>query len=155
MKKEFDDLGQLFAYLQKQVDNVLNDEVATTAKKVHRQVIKENVYDWQPEIYERRGANGGLFDLNNFKALVQDGEAIFQNNTLFNERYGSANRGFLAALIDGGDGTGGYYYDYPATKHNFKKPRRIFEPTAEKMNQNGLAADMLKFGLNRHGIDAE
>lgn len=157
---EFDNLDKLFRYIEKQTAKALEDDVAKAAKQVHKEVIEEEVYDWEPEEYERRGEHGGMLDTRNYIAKLRDAPLIenhildFANMTPYSKKYWREKMGYLADLINWGDGANGAHYDYPATDYDFKRPRAIYAPTIERLEAK-IAAQALKAGLKKRGIDTE
>lgn len=71
--------------LQKKAEKSARSKDSTTpiaekAKETMRDVIEERVYNrYSPEIYERRGENGGLIDNNNIVATITDNHIILDN----------------------------------------------------------------------------
>lgn len=67
----FKNLNDLMKHITKDVTDVLQHEVADTAKSHMQEAIQTTVYDaYDPEHYTRRMGNGGLLDGDNIEAAV-------------------------------------------------------------------------------------
>lgn len=154
-------LKALEDYLLDKIDSVLLDEVASGVKDTEQQVIQDVVYSaYSPNVYSRRGANGGLSDKENMtESLVAPGELWVENFTPFNDGYDTLNHGFgLDELVEYGDYSSGYCYDYPFSKAQeptFLYPRPFTQETMDRLNKTKEYLDQLWAGLRRRGIHVE
>ena len=79
----FKDLKSLNAYLQKQVQEVMEKEVSETVKDVMQEHIQKDVYDKIPEIEH----NGGLIDRDNIESRpIRNGIEV-ENVTYHDGKY--------------------------------------------------------------------
>ncbi len=84
----FDNLESLFQHLETQIQDVMEHEVADTAKEIVRDAVQEDVYDvFTPKFYTRRMENGGMSDMDNYSVEeIKNGIAIRNNTPLDNGR---------------------------------------------------------------------
>ncbi len=67
----FKNLNSLMKHIEKDVTDVLQHEVADTAKSHMQEAIQADVYNaYDPEYYTRRLSNNGLLDEDNIEATV-------------------------------------------------------------------------------------
>lgn len=158
---EFSSLKALEKYLQDKIDSALLVEVARGVKEVEQQAILDVVYDaYTPNVYSRRGVSGGLADKENMtESLVAPGELWVENYTPFNGGYNTLNHGFgLDELVEFGDYSSGYCYDYPFSttqEPTFIYPRPFTQETIDRLNKSKEHLDQLWAGLRRRGIHVE
>ena len=101
---------------------------------------------YKPKIYERRDS-GGIDDPDNIVGTVQNMELEVENITPFASGYGTWNRGVgLTELINNGNSTSGYFYDYPG---EFNQPRPFLDNTIEEIERTDDVEDALARGLNK------
>ena len=156
MKKSYNDIKALKSDLKKDINAVLADEVFNEVRKCELEHLEEDVFSiYEPSIYERR-RTGGLDDENNIIAQVNDGTLTVLNITQFNPGYGTSNKGVgLAELVNGGDGAGGYQYDYPfRIRVPYTEPRKFIDNTITELENTSKLNDALVKGLRKRGIDA-
>ncbi len=84
----FDNLESLFQHLETQIQDVMQHEVADTAKEIVRDAVQEDVYDvFTPKVYTRRMENGGMSDMDNYSVeAIKNGIAIRNDTPLDNGR---------------------------------------------------------------------
>ncbi len=158
---EFRSLKDLENYLQDKIDSALLVEVAAGIKEVEQTAIQDIVYNtYDPFVYSRRGTHGGLADKDNMtESLVASGELWIENYTPFNEGYDTLNHGFgLDELVEYGDYSSGFYYDYPYSTYQeptFLYPRPFTQETIDRLNKSKEHLDQLWAGLRRRGIHAK
>ena len=137
----FSSLKDLEKYIETQLQDVMEDEVAETVKDNMHEAIQTSVYDmYSPTYYHRRYDNGGLGDINKMDVTpIEKGIEIKDNAPLDNGRNDYAlddiivNRGVLG---------------YP-------QGRDFYEATADRLNQNKEHIIALKNGLKKRGIEIE
>lgn len=158
---EFKTFKELEMYLQDKIDSALLDEVAAGIKEVEQRAIQDVVYgSYDPSTYSRRETHGGLADKNNMEeSLVTQGELWVENYTPFNEGYDTLNHGFgLDELVEYGDYSSGYCYDYPWAIYQeptFIYPRPFTQETVDRLRVSKEHLDQLWAGLRRRGIHAK
>ena len=116
-------LEELYALIQKKIDESLKEDVSEVVKQVES-IEAKNILDeydpikYDPIKYERRDHNG-IDDVNNMTDNVSNGMLTIANETEFNQsqdnnpNYHTSNQGNdLIGLIEYGDGWNGYKYDY-------------------------------------------
>lgn len=160
---EIKNLKQLRKYIEKALQNSLENEVFEMVKDTESRHTVSDVYDvYKPKIYERRDTSGGLGDTDNIiydeAKLKNENILSVENATEFNHRYGTKNHGVgLADLIEKGDkrfgGTSDYEYDYP--KSDYAKPRPFISNTKEEIKDTKSHIKALKRGLSRNGINID
>jgi hypothetical protein len=92
MSKSFNNLKDLFAHVEKQMQSTLKNEVAERVIQEMSETILEETYEqYTPsgkEPYERRGLRGGLADPSNMHVeIVDDNTISIENTTQGNSRY--------------------------------------------------------------------
>jgi hypothetical protein len=159
---EFKNENELIKYLQSQMRDVMNNEMAQMVKKKESESVEKNVYQaYQPEngepfIYERRKINGGLADERNMKHKVKNVpngvELSVENKTK-----GKDDNFQIADLVEYGDGYNGKEYDYKTnrigTEHEYLRGRPFTEKTEEDIVQSNEHVEIMKNGLKARGID--
>lgn len=154
MGNAFKSLDALMGSIKKKIDNALENEVAEIVKETEQQSAIYEVYAvYEPRMYERRGGDGGLGDMENMVSTVSGGTLTVTNETSFNSGYGTSNSGSnLDELVEYGDGGGGHHYDYP--DRGFYQPRPFIQKTEESLAAGGCAIPKaaLEIGLERQGI---
>lgn len=153
----YKDLKSLFAAMQKDMHEVMADEVYETVVEVQQEEIVREVYDaYEPYQYERRGENGGLLDKNNNRATfftVNGGmQMLVQNVTK-----GQDNGRYITPLIVGGDGAYGMEYDYKTnrdgTSWKYLQERDFISSTMRRLERTLEAHEAMRRGLAKRGYN--
>lgn len=146
MKDLYDDVDELLKSLEADIEDTLMHEVLDEVKEIELRHVEEDVFDvYKPKIYERRDS-GGIDDPDNIVGTVQNMELEVENITPFASGYGTWNRGVgLTELINNGNSTSGYFYDYPG---EFNQPRPFLDNTIEEIERTDDVEDALAKGLN-------
>ena len=159
---EFKNLTELNKYLNQQIREVMDNEMAAMVKKKESESVEKNVYQaYQPDngepfVYERRKTNGGLEDERNMKHNVRnikDGVELSVENTT----KGKDQNFRLDTLIEYGDGTDGKEYQYKTNRINtadeYLRARPFTEKTEESIAQSNEHVEVMKNALKAKGID--
>lgn len=149
MKDLYDDAEDLLKELKTDIEDTLIHEVLDTVKEIELRHVEEDVFDvYSPKIYERRDSGeGGIDDPDNIIGTVQNMELEVENITPFASGYGTWNKGIgLAELINDGNSTSGYFYDYPG---EFNQPRPFLDNTIEEIERTDDVENALARGLNK------
>lgn len=155
MNKAYNDIDALLNDVRKDIDNALMCEVLNAVKEIEIEHIQSEVYSvHQPTTYERRTSDG-IDDPNNIVGTVNKGELLVDNITEFNTGYGTMNHGQgLDILINGGDGAGGYSYDYPfRIRVPYTDPRPFIDRTEEELDNSSKVENALEKGLRKRGLE--
>lgn len=146
-KNTYNDIDKLLNDIRVDIEDVLMDEVLDEVKDIELEHIQDDVLNvYTPKIYERRG-HGGIDDPENIVGEVNNMRLTIDNKTKFNDGYGTYSHGDgLADLINGGDGTCGYYYDYPG---EFQLPRPFLDNTEYEIERTNRVDDALVKGMRR------
>lgn len=136
----FDNINDLFKYVENKTKDAMKTEVADTAKSAMSEAVNKDVYDvYDPVWYTRRGTNGGLSDTENYTVHeIQDGIEITNDTPLDNG--GMSPR--LDDIICNGLG-----------KQPF--PRDFYKGTSDILERSDDLRAALKEGLKARGIDVE
>ena len=136
---KFDDLDDLFRYIEKQTQDVMKKEVADKAKQAMSEAVQSSVYDvYDPKYYTRRGKNGGLSDTNNYDVYeIPDGIEVVNNTPPDN---GSSVD--LDDIICNGLGHQPFSRDF-------------YKETIDILNRSDDLRAALKEGLKARGINAD
>lgn len=147
MKDLYDDVKELLKSLEADIEDTLMHEVLDEVKEIELRHVEDDVFDvYKPKIYERRDS-GGINDPDNIVGTVQNMELEVENITPFASGYGTWNRGIgLTELINDGNSTSGYFYDYPG---EFNQPRPFLDNTIEEIERTDDVEDALARGLNK------
>lgn len=147
MKDLYDDVEELLKSLEADIEDTLMHEVLDEVKEIELRHVEDDVFDvYKPKIYERRDS-GGINDPDNIVGTVQNMELEVENITPFASGYGTWNRGIgLTELINDGNSTSGYFYDYPG---EFNQPRPFLDNTIEEIERTDDVEDALARGLNK------
>lgn len=152
MKKSYDDIEFLLIDAKKDIDSTLASEVFEEARDCQLEHVEMDVFSvYQPKEYLRR-SSGGIDDPGNIIGEVKDGILTVENITPFNPGYGTGNHGsVLAELINGGHGSGGYYYDYPSYGA-YTYPRPFIDNTVKDLEMSNRLEDAMKKGLAKRNM---
>jgi hypothetical protein len=163
---EFSNLKQLEKYLNKQMADVLQNEVAEKVKDVEQESIDRTVYrgyqptspDSEPWVYERRRDDGGLRDRRNMEEAIthtSNGVELSVENTTT----GKDDNFEIADLVEYGDGTNGKEYTFKRnrddTAKQYLRGRPFTQETVETLERTGEHVDEMRKGLKRKGLDVE
>lgn len=153
MKDAYDDIDVLLKDLESDIEDTLLDEVLDEVKDIELDFVESEVFSAHtPKIYERR-TYGGIDDPDNIIGTVSNMELDVENITRFNPGYGTWNKGVgLAELINDGNSTQGYFYDYPG---EFNQPRPFIDKTVEKIESTNIIDNALEKGLIKRKWDVE
>ena len=143
------------------VDNVLNHEMFTEARKAETEAINGAVYDaYDPLEYDRRGSMGGFADPDNIViqgGAARNGRLVLKNVTPPDDRYdGSTTGKDLAELIAYGHSrycrVNGVGYDFisksPRRRKQYMSPRDFVGLSREIFTKEDKIA-VLRKGLLR------
>jgi hypothetical protein len=163
---EFSTLKQLEAYINKQMRDVLQNEVAEKVKDVEQRNIQDEVYEGyvtsqaggQPYIYQRRRTNGGLQDKKNMKSKVKNlGSGQGVELSVENVAKGKDDKFRLDTLIEYGDGTDGKEYEYKTnrdgTADQYLRGRPFTNETVKELESSNEHVHVFKNGMKSRGID--
>ena len=136
---KYDNLDDLFRYIEKQTKDVMKKEVADEAKQSMSEAVQSSVYDvYAPKYYTRRGKNGGLADTDNYDVYeIPDGIEVVNNTPPDN---GSSVD--LDDIICNGLGQQPF-------------PRDFYKETIDTLNRSDDFRAALKEGLKARGINAD
>lgn len=153
MKNIYDDINELLEDIEFDIEDTLMNEVLEEVKGMEVEHVKTDVFNvYSPNIYTRRGYNG-IDDPNNIVGSVNDMELSVENVTQFNDGYGTYNHGLgLADLINDGDRTNGYCYDYPG---EFNQPRPFLDNTEYEIETTSRVENALVKGLRTRKYDID
>ena len=148
----FKDLDSIFAHVKKSVAGGLKNEVFDFTKALQSEEIRREVYDvYNPVMYDRRGADGGLGDPENIVGAVDESTLtlIVTNETPPNPYApdGASTNKSLAEVVEYGEG-----YDYYKTGAEYLNPRPFTQATYDELKSNKTHVEMLKIALNKRGI---
>lgn len=161
----FNSIQELQAYLNKEMADVLKNEVAQTVKNIEQEKVITEVYDkynitenglQEPYKYQRRGWNGGLADQKNMTENVNE-TAGGVTLTVENITKGQQSGEEIAGLIEFGDGNGYGEYDYKlnrdGTSWQYLRARPFTKTTEEELASTGEHIQVFKNGMKSKGID--
>lgn len=136
---KFDNLDDLFRYIEKQTKDVMKKEVADEAKQAMSEAVQASVYDaYVPKYYTRRGKNGGLADTDNYDVYeIPNGIEVVNNTPPDN---GSSVD--LDDIICNGLGQQPF-------------PRDFYKEAIDILNRSDDLRAALKEGLKTRGINAD
>ena len=150
-KDTYDDIDLLLKDLKSDIEDVLLDEVLDEVKAIELKHVEKDVFSvYSPKIYERRRSEG-IDDPDNIVAEVRNMQLEVDNITMFNNGYGTYNKGIgLVDLINDGNSRKGYFYDYPGS---FEQPRPFIDNTIEEVEKTRSVEDALAKGLIKRRYD--
>lgn len=136
----FNNLNDLFRYIERQTQDTMRNEVAETAKDAMSKTVNSAVYGvYQPEYYRRRGLNGGLADKDNYTVEEIHNGIIVTNDTPLDN---GNNEPRLDDIICNGLGRQPF-------------PRDFFSEAENELLRTQVHKQALKKGLRDRGIDVE
>lgn len=155
MPNEFDDLDELFDFLDESMDKALKKEVGNKVRKVMKDKIKTVVYqdEIKPKQYDRKYSHGGLIDDKNI-AITDEGQLKvgieeIRTNDASDDRKAPAGTKNVAEIVEYGEG---YTWVKSEIYKNQPHPRPFTQATIDELEKNEAHVDALKDGLNRQGI---
>lgn len=148
---KFDNLGALFAHINKQVNNALETNVEPVVEKTLAEKVRSEVYSaYEPEVYQRRGELGSLANMQS--ELIEDGVLFTKDVAISNESVlgypSSSGTEFSRWVADGAVSPKPFGYG-PWTES-----RDFIGAAVDELNASGAAAKALAAGLNGSGIVA-
>ena len=159
---EFKNLTELNKYINQQMKNALQNEVAQVVKNKEQEKVVTEVYEkytpnnGEPWVYERRGTSGGLADQRNMKSKVKnikDGVELSVENVT----KGKDEKVQISDLVEFGDGYRGLEYDYKEnrddTADQYLQSRPFQERTVDELAQTNEHVKAMKNGLIRQGLN--
>lgn len=165
---EFKTLKQLETYLNKQMRDVLAQNVAPVVKDVEQRNIEDEVYQGyktnntggQPWVYQRRRTNGGLQDKKNMKHKVKNlGSGQGVELSVENVTKGKDDRYQIADLIEYGDGYNGKEYTYKENRDNtadqYLRGRPFTRETEKELQLNKEHIHAFKNGMKSKGFNVQ
>lgn len=136
----FNNLNDLFRYIERQTQDTMRNEVAETVKDTMSKAVDSAVYNvYQSEYYTRRGLNGGLADKDNYTVEEIQNGIIVQNDTPLDN---GNNIPRLDNIICNGLGRQPF-------------PRDFYSETENELLRTQAHKEALKRGLRDRGVDAE
>jgi hypothetical protein len=153
-------LEKALSVIRKKIDESLKAEVADAVRDEEMIAIATTVYaaygnnsTGEPNVYERRGSDGGLADPNNMPSEVNDGTLRVWNITPANSEYPPdyGNDGFTAGeiVLNGGP----YHHPKGAnTFGDFHLPRDFIGATYSGLRSSKTHVSALKEGLTKRGL---
>lgn len=161
---DFDDLKDLYEYVEKAHEETACKDVQEVIKEVESDVIDEEVYSKyeNPTEYERREKSGGLGDTNNMivhppKKIGNIIEVEITNETPIKPPNDGLIRHYrLDDVIE----YGGKYYEYPIKNrdedvYTYLKPRPFTEKTEIRLFATKEHEKAYKNAMKAKGIDID
>lgn len=158
MGKTFKSLNDLFKYIEKNVTEIMEKDVAQAVKDEQQRQINDLVYEaYEPYVYQRRmWSNGGLGDEEVMVATIgktADGVVLSVVNLA---RGSNQEHLYIAPLVEYGHDNGHGKYQHPYNRDNtawkFLRSRPFTEATIDALKKSGLHIEVMKQELNRRGI---
>lgn len=155
MDIEFESVEDLLNYVESDIKNALENEVATQVKLIEQEIIDEVVYDvYNPTRYERRYDYEGLSDIRNMKHEVKkigDEITLFvSNETKVSEHtYDSGEGEYLDEIIEYGMLKSKRYEKVDVDEvPRYAEPRPFTEETQKYINNKDLIENILRKKLD-------
>lgn len=151
MKDSYDEIEELLKDIKSDIQDTLCDEVLDEVKRIELEHVRDDVFSvYLPKIYRRRNS-GGIDDPDNIVGELYDMRLEVDNDTRFNDDYGTYNHGIgLADLINDGNSTHSYFYDYPG---EFNSPRPFIDNTIDEIERTNDVEEALAKGLKKRKYD--
>ena len=148
-------LAQAIAKLKPAIDNALAKEVADEVKRTQAETAQTYVYGvYSPRMYSRRGS---FTDQGQMSVEVGGGKLTVKSTAKpspWSIPAGRATTGKdLVALVEGGNGAGGYYDFW--THGSYMGPRPFIEITGAQLEGSRTHIDALRRGLSRQGFNVK
>ena len=136
----YKNINDLFKRIEKDVQEVLVNEVAETVKDEMKQAIDDTVYStYEPEYYKRRGEQGGLLDEDNITVTELENGILLRDTAPLNG--GKTGYDLDRIIIDGSG--------------NQAFPRDYIEETKERLEDNKAHVNAMVQGLRKKGYDVK
>lgn len=149
----FNDLESLWKYAQKEIKNVMKNEVVDVIKDVEQKVIQRVVLDaYEPTAYDRRSEMGngeeGLISKDNMVADYEEGSNFIQinvtNDTKGNTAYSYSTSGYIDEIVEFGEG-----YTWKQSEiYKTKLPRPFTATTQEEIDNSDIIENTIKKNVN-------
>ncbi|MCM3110040.1 hypothetical protein [Lederbergia lenta] len=137
----FKSIKDLEKYVNSKITSALEKEVNETVRKTLKENVITEVYDkYTPSHYER---SGGLFQDGNIESKMEN------SNTLSVRSIHSENGRDIAQVIESGLGYSWSHLDGEIGARPFH------EETRREIEENGLAKDSMRKGLQRQGLNVD
>lgn len=151
----FDTIEQALSYIEKSINKTLQKEVANQVKETMQDQIHETVYSvYNPQVYNRRGMENGLLDINNIQSTPIENGIEVKNVAPLNTEYGIASQDLFGETLDEIIVYGGDYYEFQGTGRGaYLQPRDFYTATIEELERSGLVISTLIDGLKKTGIE--
>jgi len=161
----FKNLNELFKYINKNIKETLNDEVADSVRFEEQKQIEKVVYEpYQPNAYKRRRySDDGLQDVDMMVAVVeQRGNEVILS--VVNMAKGQDQEDlYIAPLIEYGDPSmsnvnhgqyGEYQYKYNRDRSSWRylQSRPFTAETIAALKRSGVHIEAFKEGMMKRGI---
>ena len=154
-------MAQLNNYINKQLEQVLKNDVSPIIKEKESEMVEQEVYakytpnNGEPWRYERRKERGGLADTNNMKTYTKE-EGNNVKLTVTNETRDDDTGELIANLVEFGNGYNGQQYDYQHNRsgdaYKYLNARPFQRETIKALNGSNEVKQAVKRGLNNSGI---
>ena len=147
-----DQLEELMAKLQEQVQDVVKNNVVETIKDVETEHIREDVYNtYTPTMYQRRYEDNGLIDGENMKEVIKK-EYNTISLDITNDTLGNPDPtvGYIDSIIESGEG---YKWKNSEIYQEQPYPRPFTENTYKDLEENKQHITALKEGLKQYNIE--
>ena len=136
----YKNINDLFKRIEKDIQEVLINEVADTVKDEMKQAIDDTVYStYEPEYYKRRGEQGGLLDEDNITVTELENGILLRNTAPLN---GSKTGYDLDRIIIDGSGNQPFSRDF-------------IEESKERLEDNKAHVEAMVQGLKKKGYDVK
>lgn len=143
----FNNMKELEKFINKQIQESLQKDVAPKIVKIAQEHVETDVYDVypHPKEYQRTGQLKKSFEIN----PISDGVEI-ENTREDHDRY-------IPEIIEYGHDKSeqGYQYAYQYEGDNYLQPRPFIENTRQEILNTNIHVDELKDSLKRKGLDVE
>lgn len=147
--KTFKDLDSLWKYAQKEIKDVMKNEVIEAIKDVEQEVIQEVVLDaYEPAYYDRRSEESegkeGLISRENMIPDYVEGKDYIEvnvtNDTRGDTDYPGSTNDFIDEIIEYGTG-----YTWTESEiYKSKLPRPFTAVTQERIDNSGIVEKIIK-----------
>ena len=138
-------LRQLEKRINKDIHDVLYNDVAEVVKDEMTEAIQTSVYDrYSPSQYQRQMDNGGLTDRNNMQSTM-----IGDNTLVVKNIRRDGDRDVVGVIIDGT----GYTWENSRIYSMQPFPRNFYEETIERLLRSKNHVSAMKKGLRNKGYN--
>jgi hypothetical protein len=158
MPKSYDDLDALFADLEEEITNAMNDDVSDVVKDTLSKHVKKDVYKkYTPQQYDRDKDNGGLSDKRTMEHNMIDKTTLEvysdRKNDPSDSREGYEPERDIAYIVETGEG-----YNWAGTDKQGRTnatPRPFVKNTIEDLDENEQHVKALQKSLKKKGYDVK